>query len=271
MTFSLRNTGAAAIMAKDVMEPLRLVFPPSTRLMSANVERTFPQDLKFSARAVPDSEQVVLDFPLLNRGDEAFFSVYVFNSELQRPSLEGRIVDVPQLVYSEANVPTANRGSWPFQSHATRSVVRWVLVTIYGGLTLLFLGIGVSGIGSYVSYLPWKSKWKRLYDEVREELSKTYRQEREARKAALPAIPAPIVGPEGEVAPEEVYRSAIMHGRFILDDNRITKELEKRGIPPNPHPMVESIGGLAMLVAAMVSLALVCSTTGLIVYRALAA
>src|SRR5882762_1838283 len=34
MTFDLRNTGAAAIMAKDVVEPVRLAFPPTTRLMS---------------------------------------------------------------------------------------------------------------------------------------------------------------------------------------------------------------------------------------------
>jgi hypothetical protein len=197
----------------------------------------------------------------------------VFNSELQRPSLEGRIVDVPQLVYSEANVPTANRGSWPFQSQATRSVVRWVLVSIYGALTLLFMGIGVGGIGSYVKYLPWKSKWKRRYDELCEELRKTYLQERVAAKAALADTPADIVGLESELTQEDFYRSAmhehIVHEHIILEDKRLIKELEKKGIPPNPHPMVESIGSLAVLVGIMVSLALVCSTTGLIVYRAL--
>src|SRR5260370_17955669 len=153
MTFSLRNTGAAAIMAKDIVEPVALAFPVSTRLMSANVEKTFPPDLKFSAGIIGGN--VVLDFPLLNRGDEALFSVYVFNSELQRPALEGRIVDVPQLVYSEANAPTGGQRPWPFQSHATRSVVRWVLLTIYGAMAALFVGLWVGGIGSYATYLPW--------------------------------------------------------------------------------------------------------------------
>jgi hypothetical protein len=75
MTFTLRNTGAAAIKAGDVIESVRLQFPPTTKLMSATLERTFPPDSKFSIAALPESKQVVFDFPLLNAGDEIIFSV----------------------------------------------------------------------------------------------------------------------------------------------------------------------------------------------------
>jgi hypothetical protein len=279
MTFDLRNTGAAAIMAKDVVEPVRLSFPATTKLMSATVERTFPADLKFSARVAPESRDVVLDFPLLNRGDEAIFSVYVLNSEAQKPNLEGRIVDVPQLVYAETNVSAARQNMWPFQSHATRSVVRWVLVIIYSALALLFLGICITGIGSYLKYLPWKHKWKHLYDGVIEELEK-------GRSAGSAADSHPIkTAGERLLTPEEAFRIKIageqrptpseafalgtLRGHMLLFDDSFGEELKKRGIPGHPHPMVESLGGLAVLGASMFCLAVVCSTTAFVVYRAL--
>ena len=273
MTFDLRNTAAAAIMAKDVMEPLKLAFPTSTRLMSASVERTFPPDLKFSARAVPGSADVILDFPLLNRGDEAFFSVYVFNSEALRPILAGRIVDVPQLVYSEANVSAARQSMWPFQSHATRSVIRWVLLSIYCSiycaLALLFLGICFGGIGSYLTYLPWKHKWKHLYDEVDKELAKANREEKATTTVAKTDKPET----EDLITSEEAYRLQMIRGHILFHDDgsskKLVKELKKRGIPPHPNPMFESFWGATAFSALMLSLASICSTTALIVYRAL--
>ena len=269
MTFDLRNTGAAAIMAKDVVEPVRLAFPPTTRLMTTSVEHTSPQDLKFSANAVPGGD-VVLEFPLLNRGDVAFFSVYVFNSEPQRPTLEGRIVDVPQLVYSEANVSAATQNMWPFQSHATRSVVRWALVSIYSALTLLFLGICAGGVGSYVSYLPWKYKWKHLYDAALEEIEKDSRE----GGASPPAAAAqPKQDEAGDLMLARAHKLAAIRRGLLLHDTefaeKMVRELKKKGIPPHPSPMFESLGGVAAFSALMLSLASVCSTTGLIVYRAL--
>lgn len=279
MTFDLRNTGAAAILAKDVVEPVRLSFPPTTKLMSATVERTFPTDLTFSARVSPESREVVLDFPLLNRGDEAIFSVYLLNSDAQKPNLEGRIVDVPQLVYAENNASVARQNMWPFQSHATRSVVRWVLMIIYAALALLFLGIWITGIGSYLKYLPWKHKWKHLYDDVLDELQKN-------KSTASAATSDPVKTPSEQLlTPEEAFRRKMaskdrptaseayalgaMKGHMLLFDDSVNIELKKRGIPTHPQPMVETFGGLAILGASMLCLALVCSTTALIVYRAL--
>lgn len=279
MTFTLRNTGSAAIMSKDVVEPVKLVFPPPARLMIANAEKTSLPDLKFFVHAVPESGDVILDFPLLNRGDEAYFSVYVFNSEVQRPTLEGRIVDVPQLVYTEANIPTGGQGFWPLQSHATRSVVRWVLVIIYGALAILFLGIWVSAVGSYLKYLPWRHKWKKLYDEVSTELNQERRKQLEAEEHGKSdevrgdAVRHILAEHGGDVPPNPDFLTEISPEiRYMLrlgPHPGLVKELEKRGIPPHPNPMVESLGGLAGLSVLMLSIATVCSITGFIVYRAL--
>jgi len=271
MTFDLRNTGAAAILEKDVVEPVRLAFPVGTKLMSSSVEKTFPADLKFSARTTPDGAAVELGFPLLNRGDEALFSVYLLNSEPQRPSLEGRIVDVPQLIYSDANVGTVRQSTWPFQSHATRSVVRWVLVIIYSALTLLFLGLWIGCISSYVSYLPWKRKWKYQYDQAVTDLTKAAGNERAAVPGDGPDQPERAVvklPPEG-LTETEIHRYIVTRDHAFVTDSKLGKELKTRGIEPHPGSFVDSFGALAGFSALLLSLAAVCATTGLIVYRSL--
>jgi hypothetical protein len=272
MTFDMRNTGAAAILEKDIVQPVRLVFPAGTKLMSSNVEKTFPSDLKFSARALPDSETIELEFPLLNRGDEAFFSVYVLNSEPQRPALEGRIVEVPQLIYSEANIGAVRQSMWPFQSHATRSVVRWVLVSIYGALTLLFLGLWIGCITSYAKYLPWKRKWKDQYDEVVDELKNAANNEEATVPQEHPAQVAkagvPISADE-QMDPEALYRHMLTTQHALMPSRKLNKELKEKGIAPHPGSFIDSISALAGFSALLLSLAAVCSTTGLVVYRGL--
>jgi hypothetical protein len=273
MTFEFRNTGAAAILAKDVVEPVKLAFPVGTKLMSSSVEKTFPPDLSFSARAFPDGAAVYLEFPLLNRGDEALFSVYVLNSELQRASLEGRIVDVPQLIYSEANAGAVRQSTWPFQSHATRSVVRWMLVTIYSTLTLLFLGLWIGCIRSYVSYLPWKRKWKNQYDKVVTDLKEAANKDasraapRERRVESESSVLLPP--PDGWTDPDDIHRYLTTREHVFVPSNKMNEELKKRGIEVHPGSFIDSIGALSSFSALLLSLAAVSSTTALIIYRSL--
>ena len=277
MTFVLRNTGAAAILEKDIVESVKLSFPEGTKLLSSNVERTFPADLKFSTRSGPDPASVELQFPLLNRGDEALFSVYLLNSEPQKPNLEGRIVDVPQLVYSEANVAAVKQNFWPLQSHATRSVVRWTLASLYCGFTLLFLGLWMGCVGSYVSYLPWKRKWKSRYDQVVEELEEATKQERAKQQAEAPA-PSDrdlardeeiLALREGMVSPDEIAHFTASAQHAVVSHGKLNRELKKRGIAGHPGSFIDSIGALAGFSALLLGLSAVCSTTALIVYRAL--
>ncbi len=268
MTFDFRNTGAAAILSKDIVEPVRLVFPAGTRLMSANVERTFPPDLKFSV--APDNGAVELEFPLLNRGDEALFSVYLLNSDPRRPGLEGRIVDVPQLIYTEANVAADRQSMWPFQSHATRSVVRWVLVSIYSVLTTLFLGFWIGCIRSYASYLPWHRKWKHKYDQAVADLEEAQHGEKsrvasDARKEDVGVL----LSPDGPLTPGAAFHSTLSRAHILLGDDKLEKKLKEEGIAAHPGSFVDSIGSLAGFSALLLSLAAVCSTTALVVYRGL--
>jgi len=274
VTFSLRNTGAAAVKAQDVVEPIRLKFPAAARLLSALVEKTSPSDLKFSVKAVPDSGEVVLDFPLFNSNDEAVFSVYIFNSEMQRPTLEGRVVDVPQMIYSEANVSAAGQHPWPLQGRATRSVLRWPLMVLYGGLAALFTGIWVSGIVSYVSYLPWKWRWADSYKAFCDEWNSTQKEKAKALKKEGTNAP-PVEQDQYEMRHvDELGRIYSRHemiasGLPFLRGSRFDKDLKEKGIPDHPHPMVESFAGLVGLSVFMAVLASTALFTMLIVHGAL--
>ena len=273
-TFSLRNTGAAAVKVQDVVEPIRLKFPGSARLLSAVVEKTLPSDLKFSARVVPESGEVLLDFPLLNSNDEAFFSVYIFNSDSQRPTLEGRVVDVPQMVYSEINVSAAGDRSWPLQSHATRSVVRWILIVLYCSLAGVFLGVWVGGIVDYARYLPWKRKWSPAYDALWREWEIKARKTATAGNQGTNVMNSLDEGDEVAKRNREIEQAYLAHalavrGPHFFRPFGFDEELKKKGIPSHPNPMVESLSGLAGFSVLMLSLAAIGSLTALIVYRAL--
>jgi hypothetical protein len=274
LSFNFRNTGAAAIKGADVVEPVRLEFPLGTKLLSATVDKTLPQQFNFSATVSPDSRYVLLSFSLLNAGDEAQFSVYVLNSSLQQPIFLGRIVDVSQMVYSDAVGGAVTTGSAVvplIRSHPVRSVLRWVLSVVFAALALFFIGLWIGGIVSYVGYLPWKWKFKKQYDEIFTEAVKRRREELKQQTA---------VRQNQDASPAEVYYGA---GTFIVDDvvlheghpvrmasiPGLNEELSKKGIPEHPRPMVESLWGMAALSISLLSVALLFALTTLIVYQAL--
>jgi hypothetical protein len=273
LSFSLRNTGAAAIKGNDVMEPVRLQFPSGTKLLSATVERTLPQQFSFSATVPPEGREVLLAFSLLNAGDEAQFSVYVLNSSLQQPILLGRVVDVPQMIYSDGVGGASNVTSRVvprIRSHPLRSALRWTLSIIFGAIAALFVGLWIGGIVSYTSYLPWRRRFKTQYDEVFQEAVKRRRQELKRREA-----PA-----QGEAAQVElqVNRETFLVEEFMLRDGvpvhmpslpGLAGELRKKGIPDHPHPMVESFWGAVAFSITLLSVASLFALTTVVVYEAL--
>jgi hypothetical protein len=265
MSFSLRNTGAAAIKGTDISEPLRIQFPASTRLLSAVVERTSPQRFLFSATTVTESSEVVLTFSLLNAGDEAQFSVYALNSDVQRPMFEGRVVDVSQMQFVDISGASGAPPVSFIRNHAMRTIIRWTLCTLFGVLTAVFVGLWVSSVVSFARYLPWKRKWKRSYDEVVEALRKKERDEMEVHKAALSEAERKLV--EQQIPWRDAIRRDDPMGIVSLPG--LEDELKKRGIPEYPNPTVESLGGLAGLSVLLLSLTFVCSITGLIIYGAM--
>jgi hypothetical protein len=273
LSFGVRNTGAAAIKGMDVLEPVRLQFPLGTKLLSATVDKTLPQQFNFSATISPDSRNVVLAFSLLNAGDEAQFSIYVLNSSLQQPVFLGRVVDVAQMVYSDAVGGGLNTTAVVvprIRSHPLRSALRWALSVVFAALTIFFVGLWIAGIVSYASYLPWRWKFKSQYDEIFAEAVKRRRQDLK-EKAALQQE---VAAPRAELHPGQalIVDEIFLHEGVPIRMSSIPgldEELRKKGIPGHPRPMVESAWGMAAFSISLLSVALLFAATTLIVYQAL--
>ena len=272
--FTLRNTGAAAIKGTDVIEPVRLQFPTGTKLLAATVDKTLPQQFNFSATTSPEGRDVLLAFSLLNAGDEAQFSIYVLNSSLQQPVFLGRIVDVAQMVYSYAVGGAVNTTSIVvprIRSHPMRSALRWIMSVVFAALALFLVGLWISEIVSYLSYLPWRWKFKKQYDEVFAEAVKRRREELK-EKAALrrsqEALPVELhYAPETFIMDEIVLHEGVPIRMSTIPG--LNEELRKKGIPEHPGPWVESTWGVAAFSISVLSVALLFALTSLVVYQAL--
>jgi hypothetical protein len=238
MTFSLRNTGSAAVRAQDVSEPIHLQFPAGARLLSAAVERTLPLKFAFSAKQVQEAGQVALDFPLLNSGDEAIFSVYVLNSEPERPSFEGRVVDVPQLVYTESASVNGAGADWPRWSHSTRTVVRRSLLVLYGALSLAAFSFWAYAVFTRLGYMLWKPKWIKPYAEAEEEANKKAKEEWDQRFEVRLKQAANMSRSEAQAYLQKPASKELN----IIETRRraLEEELRERGIPPKPDQLIEA-------------------------------
>jgi hypothetical protein len=276
LNFSLRNTGAAAIKGSDVIEPIRLEFPAGTKLLSATVDRTLPQQFNFSASTSPNDRDVVLGFSLLNAGDEAQFSVYVLNSSLQQPVFIGRIVDVAQMVYSDAVGGDLNTTSVVvprIRSHPVRSLLRWTLSIVFLVISGFFVGLWISGVISYVRYLPWRWKFKTQYDEVfKEAVQRRHEERRKLLNDAGALIKDPVLLKELEIEQHFMIDEVVMHEGTPVRMSSIpglSEDLRKKGIPEHPRPMIETTWGIAAFSVSLLSVASLFALTSLIVYQAL--
>jgi hypothetical protein len=265
MTFSLRNTGSAAVRAQDVSEPVHLQFPAGARLLSAVVERTLPLKFSFSAKQVSEVSQVLLEFPLLNSGDEAIFSVYVLNSEAQRPSFEGRVVDVPQLIYSESASINGAGGDWPHWSHATRTVIRRLLLGLYGVLSLAGFLFWVYEVFTKLRYMQWKPKWSKPYAEAEEEVKKKMKEEWNRRLDVRMKEAANMKPPEAQAyLQKSVAAEMSLHE---MTGRALEEELRKRGIPSRPDLFAE--GGFLSFSLVFLGVAVIFAITAVVVHTAL--
>ncbi|HEV2990333.1 MAG TPA: hypothetical protein VG759_17980 [Candidatus Angelobacter sp.] len=160
LTFSLKNSGSGAVRVGDVTEPVRVVFPSQNRVLNSSVDGTLPQHFTFSVKLDPISNAVLCDFPLLNAGDEAFFSVYVQAPRNVGVSFEGRVVDVPQMPYVDKSNIEATRMPQVLSSHAVRMILRWVLVIIYAGVAIVFIILWLRDIKDEIVYRKWRRAHK---------------------------------------------------------------------------------------------------------------
>jgi hypothetical protein len=271
MTFSLRNSGAAAVRAQDVSDPVHLQFPPGAKLLSASVERTLPLKFSFSARQDSEANQVVIDFPLLNSGDEGVFSVYVLNSEPQRPSFEGRVVDVPQLIYAESTSANGAGSDWPHWSHATRTVVRRSMLGLYGLATLAAAGLWLYEVFTKLRYTRWKPRWSTSYGEVAKEIERREEEDMNRRMEQVRIEMENLDPANKEIYMRDSARRTveIFSADRALRDRTLRDELKKKGIPRRPDPITDTFGDFLSFSLVFVGLAVVFGFTAVVVHTAL--
>jgi hypothetical protein len=243
LTFLIRNSGAAAIKREDVRDPLKLVFPTQVRVLNATTDRTSPQPFEFQSKVAADSQTVVFDFALLNAGDEANVSVYIINSDPVSPVFIGRIVDVPSLIFATRVDEPANTWSGVrLGSHAVRGTVRWILVLLQSIFALLFGGLTITAVVSYIQYLPWRRQWSGRYQEVvtaaREEFKRLH--PRTVRNLN------DLMSDSDDDLQFEFERATALEMRGIHSDRSqfIQEKLREAKIPAQPSPMFESLGGV---------------------------
>ncbi len=265
MTFTLRNTGSAAVRSQDVSEPVHLQFPVSAKLLNVSVEKTSPLKFSFFAKSIPETSQVELDFPLLNSGDEGTFSVYLLNSDPQQPSFEGRVVDVPQLVYVESSQNADPNAGWPHWSHATRTIIRWLLLVLYCLLTAGSIGIILYEVVSRIRKARWVRRWSKLSEELQKEMS--VREEAESKKEwdrlrqeSEKLNPAERKDYFIANAPKYDYRAR---------RRRISEEYKKKGIPPEPDTITDTFGDFVSFALVFAGIAFLFAVTAVVVHTAL--
>src|SRR5258708_29544147 len=78
-----------------------------------------------------------------------------------------------------------------------------------------------------------------------------------------------LLSPDGPLTPEAAFHSTLSRAHILLGDDKLEKKLKEEGIAAHPGSFVDSIGSLAGFSALLLSLAAVCSTTALVVYRGL--
>jgi len=263
LTFRLKNTGSAAIKHEDVRDAVGIRFPQKTNLLNANVERTFPPRIPASTSLSPQEERVIIDFPLLNSGDEIDMAVYVYNSEPHLPEFEGRIVDVKQVLETETVDGSGGR-PFPLHNTAVRKILYWVLVPGYCLLAALAVVGAVAIIVGYSKYLSWNKKWGAEYELLMKESARTRRES--LRRA--PATASPSSDPENDDEDAQV----LLPGNFptfFFRHSELTKRLKEKGIPPHPTPFAESFAGMVGGVFVLLGVAALLATTSYLAHLGL--
>jgi hypothetical protein len=203
MRFVVRNTGSSAIKGEDVREPITLYFPKAVQLLNSSVDRTSPTQFTFQVVPNPADNTVICSFPLLNSGDEAYFSVFAYNSIPVAPEVRGRIVDVREIQnVDDSRHQQAN--PFPYTSSpGVRRVLYWVLVTFNAILCLLFAVLDVALAWAFAEFKAWKTKWQSKWDD--------------AQTAVGASLKAGTV-------------------KLSDRDTALAQELLKRGVPKRPDP-----------------------------------
>jgi hypothetical protein len=234
MSFTVRNTGAVAIRSDDIKEPIGLYFPKNAKLLSAAVDRTNPPGFTFRVNLDAANNIVYCDFPLLNSGDEAYVSTYVYDSPAIIPQLKGRVVDLKSISnVDESGKQAAN--PFPYlASVAARKAAYWTLLISHALLVIVAITLLCVAGTEYFRWRLWLRRWANVYEATVLEAAPKRRSEYDhARQAGRTKFP-------------ELFN--------VLNPN----QLFEKGIPKNPNTsltssdylLAESIFGILALVFA---------------------
>jgi hypothetical protein len=234
MNFVIRNSGAAAIKGGDatagrgdVVEPVQLEFPTEVKILSTSVERTLPSEFSFTTK--PSGNYVDLGFPLLNPGDEAYFAVYIYNSEPRTPRLRGRIVDVQ--LSQTAEVRDAQGRALPFISNpSTRTGVFWTLLVVNAIIAVALFGFWIYLTKEYIVFRTWMGRYKERTRAAIEELTDKNSYEYKYLKEGLDK------------------------GNNMLMNAESKAILKEKGIPEPPWTEVNAVGEAASWTLALLGL-----------------
>lgn len=204
MRFVIRNAGSSAIKGEDVLEPITLYFPQSVKLLNSSVDRTLPARFNFEVVSNTADNTVSIKFPLLNSGDEAYFSVFTYDSTPVSPEVRGRIVDVREIEnVDDSQHQQAN--PFPFTSSiGVRRVLYWAVLSFNALCAILIVGVAVYGIATFARLQFWWSRWRETFDETRRAVAEKYKgttspppigaldymAKQELRKQGIPSEPS---------------------------------------------------------------------------------
>lgn len=74
-TFLLKNSGQLPILREHIVEPLKISFLGIRKILDINISSANPDNLELHFNISENQDSITIDFPLLNPGDFAYFSV----------------------------------------------------------------------------------------------------------------------------------------------------------------------------------------------------
>jgi len=164
--FVLRNTGSTAIKREDVREKIRFIYPENTNLLTAFVEATKPSTFAVSLD-LGHPKAVGIDFDLLNPGEEIYISTYIFDSDPVAPRIDGRIVELKQLIVEPNPSPPPTVLSF-IKNQALRKAILWLAIILLFFVGGLFALVPISGWIELLRSLRWKYRFAEFYNSLRQ-------------------------------------------------------------------------------------------------------
>jgi hypothetical protein len=94
--YVVRNTGRLPIRASDVVSPISLEFPHTTRVLDAGTIASAPEGLSAKYDIMIQRNVLQIGFELLNPGDSISTRIYL-TGDLGAPKVRGRVVNLREL------------------------------------------------------------------------------------------------------------------------------------------------------------------------------